>query len=196
MAARGSILVNLRNGAIVNTPDAFILGDVGAAAERLSPGLMSTLSAAILLVLLLPLGLLFLLLSIMVSGLLRTERLLGNKRIKSLTGENSRIPFTLQEFTFGPLLLRRWPGFFAILAGHLTLVGARAIPAENSNHKEKDLVFGLDVSRGLFQIWEVEGDLPETVEEQYARENFHEVTRTFGADVAVVLKAATTFPQQ
>jgi hypothetical protein len=193
MAARGSILVNLRNGTVVSAPDAFILGEVSTTAERTSTGFMSSVTAICLLLLLLPLGVPLLLVSLLVPGLVRTEPRLGNRRMRTLTDEHPRMPFTWREFTFGPLLLRRWPGFFSILAGHVKLVGARAEAVESSESDEVESIFGLDVARGLFYIWEVEGDLPESVDEQHARENFHDVTRTFGADLAVVMKAATTF---
>lgn len=187
MAARGSTLVNLRNGAVVNTPDAFILGKVGGDGDRRSTGPLSLLLTFGLLLLLLPVGMPLLVLSLVLPGLVRAERVLGNRRRKVLTGDPPRTPFWLRQFSLGPLLLRRWPGLPSVVAGHLALVGAQATA------EESDPRFGIDAARGLFHIWEVEGEPPESVEEQHVRENFHQVTRTFGADLVVVAKAATRF---
>ena len=195
MAARGKFLVNLRSGAAVTAPDAFILGDMAAATAETTGGTIGLLPAAVLLLVLLPLGLPLLALSMVVPGMIRAERCLGNRRMKNLTGEEPRLPFTLRQFSFGPLLLRRWPGLFAVLAGDLALVGARANRADEDDSSDGESLFGLDTARGLFHIWEVEGDLPESNEERLARENFHQVTRTFGADLSVLLKAAATFPR-
>ena len=189
MAARGRALVNLRSGATVTSPDAFILGDVTSAKEPSAGDSGSSLLAAVMFLLLLPLGVPLLLCSLVVPSLLRQERYLGNRRMKTLAGDNPREPFTLRSFSCGPLLLRRWPGLYAVLAGDLTLVGAAAVPADGQRQDETDAVFGLDAARGLFHIWEVEGDLPESPDEQHARENFHAVTRSFAGDLALVAKA-------
>ncbi len=195
MAARGKFLVNLNSGAAVAAPDAFILGDMAAVTAEATGGAGSLLPAAALLLVLLPLGLPLLALSMVVPGMCQSERRLGNRRLKKLTGEEPRLPFTLRQFSFGPLLLRRWPGLFAVLAGDLALVGAWASRAEEVDSSDGESLFGLDTARGLFHIWEVEGDLPESAEERLARENFHQVTRTFSGDLAVLLKAAAAFPR-
>ena len=194
MAARGSVLVNLRSGATVTSPDAFILGTVRSENEPAGGDSTGSLPTLLLLIILLPLGLPLLLLSCLVPGLMRRDMRLGNRRMKTLTGDNPRVPFTLRQFSFGPLLLRRWPGFCAVLAGNLTLVGAAAAPAGAPDQAGCDSVFGLDTARGLFHVWEVEGELPESLDEQHARENFHAVTRTLAADLKIILRAATTFP--
>lgn len=190
VAARGNVLVNLRNGATVTSPDAFILGDIGGEKKQMSG---SSVLAAILLLLLLPLGLPLLAASLVVPTLLQRINCLGNRRMKTLAGESPRMPFTLRQFSCGPLLLRRWPGLAAVIAGDLALVGAAPAAADKTESAEEDSLFGLDAARGLFHIWEVEGDPPESVEERHARENFHYMTRTIGADLQVVLKAATAF---
>ena len=74
-------------------------------------------------------------------------------------------------------------------------MGAWASRAEEVDSSDGESLFGLDTARGLFHIWEVEGDLPESAEERLARENFHQVTRTFSGDLAVLLKAAAAFPR-
>ena len=189
VAARGALLVNLKSGATVTSPDAFILGDAGGKTKLQTCDFGSTMVALFLLILLLPLGFLLLILSLAVPSILRQERRLGNRRLKTLAGDNPRMPFMLRQFSFGPLLLRRWPGFFAVLAGDLTLVGAAATPADEPERFESDSLFGLDAPRGLFHIWEIEGDPPESADEQHARENFHAVTRTLAGDIKLVAKA-------
>lgn len=195
VAARGNVLVNLRNGATITSPDVFILGDVGSEKAQTAGDFSSTLVAAALLLLLLPLGLPLLVVSLAVPSLLQQNKYLGNRRIRTLVGDDPRMPFSLRQFSFGPLLLRRWPGLIAVLTGDLTLVGAAPTPVRKAEQREQDSVFGLDATRGLFHIWEVEGDLPESADEQHARENFHYMTRTVGADLKVIVKAATAFPQ-
>ena len=192
MAARGRALVNLRSGATVTSPDAFILGDTNSGRKQSSGDFGATLLAAALLLLLLPLGLPLLLCALVAPSLLLQERYLGNRRLKTLAGENPRVPFTLRQFCRGPLLLRRWPGLVAVLAGDLTLVGAAATPANAPEQYEADAVFELDAARGLFHIWEVEGEMPESLDEQRVRENFHAVTRSFAGDLVVVAKAVFT----
>ena len=189
MAARGRALVNLRSGATVTSPDAFILGDVTSGTEPSAGDSGSSLLTAVLFLLLLPLGVPLLLCALVVPSLLRQERYLGNRRMKTLAGDNPRVPFTLRSFSCGPLLLRRWPGLSAVFAGDLTLVGAAAAPADGNGQDEADAVFGLDAARGLLHIWEVEVELPESPDEQHARENFYAVTRSFIGDLAVVAKA-------
>jgi hypothetical protein len=108
--------------------------------------------------------------------------------MKSLSGEHRRLPFMSREFTCGPILLCRWLGLVQVITGHLLLVGA--LPTMGSSSVESRLE--LDVPRGLFRIWEVEGALPENEEERIARENFHAVTRTFAGDLKIVLQAART----
>lgn len=196
IAARGATLVNLRTGAVVTVPDPFILGTIEAGTDRTKGGVVDLLTAALLWLLLLPMALPLLLLSMVLPGISRSEWLPGNRRLKTLTGDNPSLPFYLKEFRFGSLLLRRWPGLSAILTGHLVLVGAqvRAVPEAISEANESN--FGLDAPCGLFQIWEVEGDPPESAEERQAREYFYEMTRTCRADLTVLLKAAMTFPQE
>jgi len=196
VVARGSVLVNLRNGATINSPDAFILGDVGDNKGQSSGDSGSILIASFLLLLLLPLGLPLLILSIVAPSLIRQERYLGNRRMKTLAGDNPRVPFTLRQFCIGPLLLRRWPGIFTVLAGDLKIIGASATPAEAPDQCESDSVFGLDAARGLFHIWEVEGELPESADERIARENFHAVTRTFAGDLKIIIVAGLTVPSR
>lgn len=189
VAARGALLVNLKSGAIVTSPDAFILGDAGGETKPATGDFGCTMIALFLLLLLLPLGLLLLILSLAAPSLLRQERRLGNRRMKTLAGDNPHMPFMHRQFCFGPLLLRRWPGFFAVLTGDLTLVGAAASSADEPEQFESDSIFGLDAPRGLFHIWEVEGEPPESADEQHARENFHAVTRTLAGDIRLVAKA-------
>ena len=194
VAARGGRLVNLRSGAVVTVPDPFILGDLaGRKGERTgSPG--ARLLTALLLLLFLAPALPLILFCACCPGACRSERRLGNRRRKTLGGENPRLPFTLRQLGFGPLLLRRSPGLLAVLAGDLALVGAAAIREEEAYGHASASIFGMDVARGLLQIWEVEGEPPESGDEQSARENFHAVTRTLPGDLVVVLKAALTSP--
>lgn len=194
MAARGGNMVNLRTGATVTSPDAFILGDVGGVGEQTSGDTGAYLMAAFMMIVLFPFALPLFIISFAASTLVKSEVRLGNRRLKTLTGGNPRLPFKLRQFTIGPLLLRRWPGLFAVLKGDLALVGASAPHAEETIQLEGESLFGLDAPCGLFHIWEVEGDLPESLEEQHARENFHAVTRTFGTDLSIVLRAAIISP--
>ncbi len=194
MAVQGRTLVNLCNGATVTSPDAFILGDIGDGKEHSSGDLSGTLLAAILMLLLLPLGLPLFFVSLLAPSLIRQERCLGNRRMKTLVGEKPRMSFNLRQFNFGPLLLRRWPGLVAVVMGNLTLVGAAPIPAGEAELREQDSIFGLDTARGLYHLWEVDGELPGSVDEQHVRENFHAVTRTLWSDLKILLKAAITFP--
>jgi hypothetical protein len=141
------------------------------------------------LVLLAPIALPLLLLSLVLPTMTRVTGGDGNIRKKSLSGEHRRLPFMSREFTFGPILLRRWPALVQVLTGHLLLVGA--LPTVGPPQVESGL--DLDVARGLFRIWEVEGDLPENDEERIARENFHAVTRSIAGDLRIVVKAAGVF---
>ena len=191
LAARGGALVNLKSGVAVTAPDAFILGGIGAEADRLMPGNLPHAAAALLLLLLLaPLALPLYLLSLVIPGMSRLLRLYGNNRQKALSGGHPREQFTTREFTFGPLLLRRWPGLVPVLTGNLLLVGAQP----STEDTPVDSTFEIDAPRGLFRIWEVDGDRPESEEERTARENYHAVTRTVWGDLGILLKAAGTAP--
>ena len=191
VAARGGALLNLRSGVAVTAPDAFILGEVGAEAERHMPNrLLDSIAALLLLVLLAPFALSLFVLALAIPSMSRVTRGYGNIRMKSLSGEHRRLPFTSREFTFGPILLRRWFGLVQVLTGHLLLVGA--LPTMDSPSMEGELE--LDVPRGLFRIWEVEGDPPENDEERIARENYHAVTRTFARDLRIVVQSAGVGP--
>lgn len=189
MAARGDTLLNLKSGVTVTSPDPFILGEVGSGAQRLVPGQAPNMLAALLVLLLLsPVALPLFLLSLAVPALARKEEAVGNRRLKSLNGTAARLPFMMREIAVGPLLLRRWPALTAVLGGDLVMVGALPTAGQAATEHPVDL----DLARGLFRIWEVEGDPPDNDEERMARENFHAVTRTFAGDLAILLKAAVT----
>lgn len=187
----GNMLLNLESGISVTAPDAFILGDVSQEAERLMPGqFLNALAALFCLILMAPLGVPLLLLGLLMPALVRISQNKGNKRVKVLSGVSPQTTFTLREFSFGPLLLRRWPGLVSVITGDLLLAGG--LPPKATQESERPLL--MEIPFGLFRIWEVEGELPESDEERIARESFHAVTRTFAGDLWIVLKSGTVVP--
>lgn len=187
LVVRGNTLVSLKTGISVVAPDAFILGDVNQEAERLMPSqLLNALAAFIWLILLAPLGVPLLLVGLLMPSLLWISQNKGNKRVKVLSGVYPQTTFTLREFSIGPLLLRRWPGLVSVITGDLLLAGG--LPPKATQESESPLL--MEIPFGLFRIWEVEGEAPESYEERIARESFHAVTRTFAGDLWIVLKSA------
>lgn len=119
-------LIDAATGAVTQVVDSFLLADLRGrgGAHRLQRGIDRVLGAVLLLVSLplWPLGL--------AAALWRAPRapwrrvtLLGNRLRAGDDGRRQRVPFTALELAAGAPVLRRLPWLWAVVAGHLRLVG-------------------------------------------------------------------------
>jgi lipopolysaccharide/colanic/teichoic acid biosynthesis glycosyltransferase len=185
-------LINVDRGIAVTVTDPIILADLAEVIpEDRKERLIDLATASVLCVVFSPVLLLMFLLDLLISPLrlISRDRRYGNREVPTLSGAYIKKPFNLLQFRFGPRIVRKLPGLVNVLRGDLAIVGAQPLSDEDlAEITDKWQELRQDNTRGLFHIWETEGDADTSFEEKLVMENFYAATRSWKEDLNILSK--------
>lgn len=189
---RKNCIISVDRGVVVTVTDPIILADLAEAIpEDHRQRFFDLITATTLAVLFSPVLVLMFLADLILPSLnlMGHEQCYGNRETPTLSGAHLKKTFVLRQFRFGPLVVRKLPGLLSVIRGDLTMVGAK--PLSNEELAEitgKWQELRQDTIRGLFHIWEAEGEQDASFEERLVMENFYAATRSWKDDMKILLK--------
>jgi lipopolysaccharide/colanic/teichoic acid biosynthesis glycosyltransferase len=185
-------LINVERGIAVTVTDPIILADLAEVIpEDRKERFIDLATASVFCVLCSPVLLLMFLLDLLIPPLrlISRDRRYGNREVPTLSGAYIKKPFNLLQFRFGPRIVRKLPGLVNVLRGDLAIVGAQPLSDEDlAEITGKWQELRQDNTRGLFHIWESEGDADTSFEEKLVMENFYAATRSWKEDLKILSK--------
>jgi len=184
--ACGSTLVNWRLDSTINVPDAFLLCSLGRRREAFDrAGMVGRLTAALVLLLTLPL----VLLHVLKMKLRGWPALAPRLAVRPRAPDAVPVPgdrMIYYELIGADIWLRRWPQLWSIVRGHFAWIGNRPLGPREAGRLANDFErLWLAAPIGLLSLADAEGCLEPFSDEARAHASYYAAEKSWRLDGAI-----------
>jgi NDP-sugar pyrophosphorylase family protein len=194
---RGNDLIRVDNGTILKISDSFLLADLKTKTFNKSlNAIPSRVFGVLLLLLSLPLWFLALFISLLQNPIrpVIVNKLRGNKIEPNDFGVPERTEFSVLEWNVSAPVLRYLPRIFAVISGHLHLIGTLPISLETANQRIEEWEKLADQApSGLLGPTQLYIPMNAPEEEKLMSDSFYAVHASVKNDLGYLLKSFRVF---